>query len=72
MKTYVRMEFSSEGASPTDVIKKMEGLGFTLVMGDYDFQFTHKSSKEFFELLDKMHGALKGTNIRYMLTTKGF
>ena len=69
-RTYVRFEFSSEGASPLEVIRVMDNLGFQVVQGHHDFMIEYSTDAEFLEIVEKMHRTLKGYNVRYMLTTE--
>jgi len=71
VKMYVRVMFSSEGASPITLIHAMADLGFTPVMGEYDFYFEiEEKAKNYREILKKLHTQLKGLNVMYTLTTK--
>jgi hypothetical protein len=74
MRTYVRMIFSTEGAGPRAVAKIMEGLGFEPALGTHDFVYKWKKKTELEEVLDlieKMHAAMKGMDLRYEVTTVG-
>lgn len=71
LKIYVRFQFSSEGASPLDVLKVVSDLGFKPVMGEYDF-FNELGGKEgtYREVLGKLHEQLRGLQVQYTVTTK--
>ena len=72
MRTYVRMVFHSEGASPLDVLKVMRELGFDESMGMHDFVYKWKDRAaldEVIALVGKMHGRLKGLDVNYEITT---
>ena len=72
MRTYVRMVFHSEGASPLDVLKVMRELGFDESMGMHDFVYKWKDRAaldEVIELVGKMHTRLKGLDVNYEITT---
>ncbi|MCI4321811.1 MAG: hypothetical protein L3K18_08170 [Thermoplasmata archaeon] len=72
MRTYVRMVFHSEGASPLDVLKVMRELGFEESMGMHDFVFKWKdraSLDEVIQLVGKMHARMKGLDVNYEITT---
>jgi hypothetical protein len=72
MRTYVRMVFHSEGASPLDVLKLMRGLGFEESMGMHDFvyKWPDKASLEaVIELVGRMHTRMKGLDVNYEITT---
>jgi len=72
MRTYVRMIFSTEGASPEDIVPIMHELGFEEAFGMHDFQYKWKKQagmEDVLKLISKMHKSLKGTHIRYEVTT---
>ncbi|MEM3525579.1 MAG: hypothetical protein QXQ54_08045 [Thermoplasmata archaeon] len=69
-RTYVRFEFSSEGASPAEIIRIMTSLGFQIVQGHHDFMIDYHNDGEFLEITERLHRALRGTNVRYTLTTE--
>ena len=76
--TRVSIWFSSEGASPATVIKKLLEMGFTLVRGAYDFVYTHEVdedmsdadlSKSILEIGNALHETLSGFKVMYALAT---
>ncbi|HKS59379.1 MAG TPA: hypothetical protein VJS68_01210 [Thermoplasmata archaeon] len=72
MRTYVRMIFDSEGASPSDVLKVMRDLGFEESMGMHDFVFKWKERAtldEVLQLVTGMHERMKGLHVNYEITT---
>ncbi len=72
MRTYVRMIFHSEGASPENVLKVMRDLGFEESMGMHDFVYKWKekaSIDEVIRLISSMHARMKGLNVNYEITT---
>ncbi len=72
MRTYVRMTFHSEGASPLKVRETMRGLGFEESMGMHDFVFRWKEKTtidEVLELTSQMHEKLRGHDVSYEITT---
>lgn len=72
MRTYVRMIFHSEGASPSAVLKVMRELGFEESMGMHDFVFKWKERAtldEVLKLVTEMHGRMKGLDVNYEITT---
>jgi len=72
MRTYVRMIFQSEGASPQAVLKVMHEIGFEESMGMHDFVYRWKDQATFDEviaLVSKMHDRLKGLLVSYEITT---
>ena len=72
MRTYVRMIFQSEGASPREVLARMHELGFEESMGMHDFVYRWKDQASFDEvitLIGRMHDQLKGLHVSYEITT---
>lgn len=76
--TRVSIWFNSEGASPATVIKKLLEMGFTLVLGAYDFVYTHEAdeemsdadlSKSILEIGNALHETLSGFKVMYALAT---
>ncbi len=76
--TRVSIWFSSEGASPAIIIKKLLEMGFTLVRGAYDFVYYHDSTREMsgadlttaiLETANALHETLSGFNVHYTLAT---
>jgi len=78
--TRVAIWFNSEGASPSEVIKKLLELGFTPVRGAYDFVYEHHEesagmdekalSNAIIEIANAIHDTLVGFNVLYSLTTQ--
>ncbi|MCI4327456.1 MAG: hypothetical protein L3K16_07475 [Thermoplasmata archaeon] len=72
MRTYVRMVFHSEGASPLVVLKLMRELGFEESMGMHDFVYKWKDKASFddvIKMVADMHGRMKGLDVNYEITT---
>ena len=72
MRTYVRMTFHSEGASPLKVLEVMRSLGFEESMGLHDFVYKWKektSVDDVIRLMTEMHGRLRGLDVNYEITT---
>jgi len=70
MKLYVRLEFSPEGTDPFTVITMLKDIGFSAVLGDYDFAYEYAKPNEYKDAIDKMHDRLKGTGVRYSIASK--
>ena len=70
MKLYVQLEFSPDGADPFTIVTEMHKLGFFTVLGDYDFSFEFEKPEEYRKVVLLMHELLKGTGVRYSLSTK--
>ena len=74
MRTYVRTIHNSEGASPKAIIDLMQKLGFEPALGTHDFVYKWKSKteiKDILDLIENMHGSMKGLNVSYEVTTVG-
>ena len=69
MKTYLKIQFSSEGSKPSIVIKRLEDLGWRPVVGEYDFVMESGLGEgvgaSFRNRLDELQAALKGTGVRF-------
>ena len=70
IKTYIRVELSSEGESPKQIIERMRKMGAVPVVGDFDFEMDLEDDERLFDKLEEIHLALKGSNVRYTLTTR--
>ncbi len=72
MRTYVRMSFHSEGASPVKVLDVMRALGFEEALGIHDFIYQWKDRTtidEVVRLTSEMHERLHGLDVSYEITT---
>lgn len=72
MRTYVRMMFHSEGASPQTVLGLMRELGFEESMGMHDFVYKWKDKAtldDVIRLVSTMHTRMKGLDVHYEITT---
>ena len=66
MKAYVKVIYSSEGASPGEVEKAFTESGFLKLKGSSIFQIDAKEDSELSDRLYKLHDALRGLEVRYM------
>ncbi|UCH32046.1 MAG: hypothetical protein JSV05_01230 [Candidatus Bathyarchaeota archaeon] len=72
-KTYLRLWFSTEGASPTSVLVKLQELGFKPTSGQHDFVYDWGRPiklDELFELGNQVHKELKRMKVLYRLETE--
>jgi hypothetical protein len=69
MKAYIKVVYSSEGMSPVKVEGIFNDHGFHKLNGQQAFESEVADSSDFQEKLESMHSALKGTGVRYMLTS---
>jgi hypothetical protein len=70
VKTYIRIELSSEGESPKQIVERMKTIGAQPITGDYDFEVSSDDSAKLFDRLEEIHHALKGSKARYTVSTK--
>src|SRR4030066_692402 len=70
IKTYIRVELSSEGESPKQVVERMRRIGAVPVVGDYDFELVLDEDKRLFDKLEEIHHVLRGSSVRYTVTTR--
>ena len=73
MRTYLKVFFSSEGATPEEVVKRMESIGWKTVIGDFDFVWEGLSDsvgRAYLDALGKAHQTLSGCKVRYTIVTK--
>ncbi|MDG7038172.1 MAG: hypothetical protein JRN37_03275 [Nitrososphaerota archaeon] len=74
-RTYITLMFSSEGAAPSSVIKKLESIGFSRIesisgMKNIVYEWERKATlKDTLELADRVQNALKGLHVTYTLNT---
>jgi hypothetical protein len=68
--TYVRIQHSSEGPSPVKTMEIMRSIGYSLVIGEYDFKKEIKEEETLYDVIEELHTILKGQNVRYSITTR--
>jgi len=73
MKTYLKIMFNSEGAVPSEVKDSLMNMGFEATKGNYDFVYDWPNNiEEVNELVffaDKVHAALKNSNVIFNIET---
>ena len=72
MKTYLTIWFSSEGAAPSKVAERLQGMGFKSTRGQYDHAYDWKRAVEVEEILmlcNSIHETLKGLGVLYKIET---
>lgn len=73
MKTYLRIIFSSEGSSPSEVKDLLLNMGFKATKGNYDFVYEwmeeSKNVEELIWFADKVHSALKNSKVNFDIET---
>lgn len=70
IRTFIRIELSSEGESPKEVVERMRQIGAMPVVGDYDFELSLGDDERLFDRLQDIHHALRGSNVRYSVVTR--
>jgi hypothetical protein len=73
MKTYLKIMFFSEGATPSDVKNQLMNMGFKATKGNYDFVYDWgKENQDIEDLVffaDKVHASLKNSNVYFSIET---
>lgn len=66
MRAFIRVIYSSEGRSPSEVLQIMHGLGFEKVKGQPLFVGEVADEEELSRRLEEVHVALRGMEVRYI------
>ncbi len=72
MKTYIKLQFNSEGEKPSEILDVLHGLGFEPQRGEYDMVYKWDDDadvKEAIWFADKIHTNLRGYNVSFSLET---
>jgi hypothetical protein len=72
MRTYIKVQLDSEGASFSNIAEVLEDLGFRPVKGEYDFVYNwdkQATIKESIWFADKVQLALKGLGVWFRVET---
>jgi hypothetical protein len=70
MKTFLLLQFDSEGAPFSEVAELLEDLGFEAEQGGYDFVYDWgrpATVRESLEFADRIQAALKGTRVGFRI-----
>ncbi len=70
IKTYIRVELSSEGESPKQIIERMRQIDAVPVIGEYDFELNLGEDERLFDKLEEIHHVLRGSGVSYTVTTR--
>lgn len=70
MKAYIKVIYSSEGASPSEVENALKQCGFRSLRGSSVFEMDIEDEMDYSGKLDLLHNTLKGLEVRYMVSTK--
>jgi hypothetical protein len=65
MKTYIQLHIGTRGTNLIKLVKKIEGIGFTSSLGEYDFEYNWESDPTKEQVLSM------GTKIIWALTETG-
>jgi len=72
LKTYLTIWFSSEGAPPSEVARRLQAMGFRPIKGYHDHVYDWKrrvTLEEILQLSNALHETLKGLKVMYKLET---
>ncbi|MGB2581406.1 MAG: hypothetical protein WBD03_02915 [Thermoplasmata archaeon] len=69
-KIYVKLILSSEGEPPKRIVERLKRIGALPLVGDFDFELELSPDERLFDKLDTIHKALKGSRVRYTVTTQ--
>ncbi|NPA75399.1 MAG: hypothetical protein GXO25_04890 [Euryarchaeota archaeon] len=67
MKMFIKLFFSAEGPNPLEILRKIQGLGFQPVFGQYDLVREVKDIDEYIHVVEELHNSLRGTKVFYNL-----
>ena len=70
MKSYIILQHSADGASPSEVREKLLSLGFKPTVGLYDYEYEWDKSAttdECIYLADNIQRTLQGMNVMFKL-----
>ena len=70
MKAQVRLIYSSEGASPEEIDRRMTSIGFQRSIGIDTYESEIADASELAALAERLHGALAGAKVRYIPVAK--
>ncbi len=72
MKTFLLIWFNSNGASPSDVNRRLMSLGFQPMQGPYDYVYNWGDNVDVDEILrfgDKVHLSLQDSGVLFKIET---
>ncbi len=70
MRLYIELSFNSDGTNPLEILDMMKELDFDPVVGKYDFAKDYETPEEYKNIVNELTETLKGTRVRYRLTTR--
>ena len=72
MNSYITMMFSTEGSLPSQVVDRLQMIGFKPCTGNYDFVYEwdkNATIEDTIYFADKIHEVLNGMGVLYSLET---
>jgi len=72
METYLRVNFHSEGAKPSEISDRLEGFGFEPTQGNYDFVYDWHgpaTTDQLLDLSDEVSRLLRGYRVLFEIET---
>ena len=72
MRTYLTVMFSTEGSHPSEVVDRLQMIGFKPCTGNYDFVYDWDKSASVEETIyfaDKVHEVLRGMGVLFSMET---
>jgi len=72
MRTYLTVMFSTEGSLPSEVVDRLQMIGFRPCTGNYDFVYEWDKNAEVEDTIffaDKVHEVLKEMGVYFRLET---
>jgi hypothetical protein len=72
MRTYLTVMFSSDGDLPSEVVDRLQMIGFKPCTGNYDFVYEwgrNATVEDTIDFADKVHGVLKKMGVLFRLET---
>ncbi len=67
------MMFNTEGGRPSDIVERLQMIGFKPTTGNYDFVYEwdkNATIEDTIYFADKIHGTLKGLGVMFKLETE--
>ncbi len=72
MKTYLTVMFSTEGSLPSEIVDRLQMIGFKACTGNYDFVYEwgkNATVDDTIYFADKVHEVLKDMGVLFRLET---
>jgi hypothetical protein len=71
-RTYLSIIFNTEGERPSEIISRLQSLGFKPITGTRDLVYEwsdHATVEDAISLIDKVHATLGGYNVLFTAET---